>query len=207
MIKVAIIEDNQAYRQALITLIEVNEGIKVVCSLPSLTGVLDVFTKHQPDICIMDIQMPGLSGIEGVRILKERFSSLNIFMLTVFEDDDNIFESIKAGAVGYLLKKDPPELIIEAIRKVHAGETMLNGKIARKVLEFFKKDEIKKNHFEEFGLTKREKEILELLTTGLTYKQIAAKCNISVDTMYTHSKKIFSKLNVHSRAEITARLL
>lgn len=206
MIKVAIIEDNEAYREALEILISTNNDIKIVYSASNLTGIRTAFARTKPHICIMDIQMPGLTGIEGVTLLKERFPSVNVFMLTVFDDDDNIFDSIKAGAVGYLLKKDPPELIIQAIRKVHAGETMLNGKIARKVLDFFSKKEIKKDPFEEYNLSKREKEILEYIISGLSYREIAARCFITLDTMYTHTRKIFAKLNVHSRAEIAAKM-
>lgn len=206
MIKVAIIDDNEAYRQALEILLETNDDIKVIYSAANLTGIRSAFARVKPHICIMDIQMPGLTGIEGVRILKERFPSISVFMLTVFEDDDNIFESIKAGAVGYILKKDPPELIIQAIRKIHAGETMLNGKIARKVLDFFARKEIKKDPFEEYNLSKREREILEYMISGLSYKEIATRCFITIDTMYTHTRKIFAKLNVHSRAEISAKM-
>jgi DNA-binding NarL/FixJ family response regulator len=153
----------------------------------------------------MDIEMPGISGIEGARVVKEKCPDTNIFMLTVFEDDENIFEAIKAGAIGYLLKKDPPEQILEAIRKVHRGETVMNGKIARKVLQYLSKPEPKQRGFDDYKLTPREKEILELLIKGLSYKEIAAKCFISIDTLFSHIRKTYTKLNVHSRAEIAAR--
>lgn len=206
MIKVAIVEDNEVYRKALETLIGINDDFKIVYSTSNLSRVQNKIPLLAPDVCLMDIQMPGLNGIEGVKIFKKISPSTSIIMLTVFDDDENIFESIKAGAVGYLLKKDPPELIVEAIRKVDSGETIMNGKIARKVLEFFSKKEIKANSLEEYKLTKRESQILELLMTGLTYKEIASKSFISLDTMYTHTRNIFTKLNVHSRAEISAKL-
>ncbi|HEX8462193.1 MAG TPA: response regulator transcription factor [Segetibacter sp.] len=206
MIKIAIIEDNKTYRKALISLIKVNEDMEIVYTAPDLSGFDTLLPVIDVDVCIMDIQMPGISGIEGVKIVKQRSAKTSVFMLTVFEDDENIFESIKAGAVGYLLKKDPPELIIDAIRKVYNGETLMNGKIARKVVDFFSKKETKANPFSEFNLTRREKEILEFLMTGMSYKEIAAKSFISLDTMYTHTRSIFAKLNVHSRAEISAKI-
>lgn len=149
--------------------------------------------------------MPGMTGIEGVRLVKQHCPDTNIFMLTVFEDEENIFEAIKAGAIGYLLKKDPPEEILEAIRNIHRGETVMNGKIARKVLQYLSKPEPKQPGFDDYNLTPREKEILELLIKGLSYKEISAKCFISIDTLFSHIRKIYGKLNVHSRSEISAR--
>lgn len=206
MIKVAVFEDNKAYRKALESLIEINKDITLVYSASNLTDIQTKIPPLKPDICIMDIQIPGINGIEGTRILKQVLPQTSIFMLTVFEDDENIFELIKAGAVGYLLKKDPPELIIEAIRKIYNGETIMNGKIARKVMDFFAAKEVRPNPLDEYNLTRREKEILEHIMKGLTYKEIAQKTFISLDTMYTHTRNIFLKLNVHSRAEISAKL-
>src|SRR4051812_15605528 len=125
-------------------------------------------------------------------------------MLTVFEDDEKIFSAIKAGADGYLLKKDPPQKILDAIRDLSEGKASMNGLIAKKVMEFF---QVKKPSLdvEAFNLTKREHEILDLLIQGLSYKEIAAKCFISPETMNSHIKNIYQKLNVHSRAQISAR--
>lgn len=205
MIKVAIIEDNDAYRKALQTLVSLTADLELVYSAADCNGIAETIGAICPDVVVMDIEMPGISGIEGAMVVKEKCPDTNIFMLTVFEDDENIFEAIKAGAIGYLLKKDPPEEILEAIRKVHRGETVMNGKIARKVLQYLSKPEPKQRIFDDYKLTPREKEILELLIKGLSYKEIAAQCFISIDTIFSHIRKIYSKLNVHSRSEITAK--
>lgn len=204
MIKVAIIEDNAAYRKALETFISKADDLEIVYTASDCNS-MDTMQKVAPDVLIMDIEMPGLSGIEGVKIAKQLTININIFMLTVFEDEHNIFESIKAGAIGYLLKKDPPESILDAIRKVHNGEAIMNGKIARKVLEFYSKKEKTSDTWAEYKLSGRETEILQLLMKGLSYKEIAAQCYISIDTIFSHIRKIYSKLNVHSRSEIAAK--
>jgi len=204
MIKVGIVEDNEAYRKALQILISKTHDIEVVYSAENCDHIVNnVF--DCVDVMIMDIEMPGISGIEGVRLLKEQCPEINIFMLTTYDDEKNIFEAIKAGAIGYLLKKDPPEEILNAIRKASNGETVMNGKIARKVLQYFSGKEQEKDIFKDYSLTAREKEILLLLMDGLSYKEIAAKCFISLDTIFSHIRKIYSKLNVHSRSEISAK--
>ena len=150
--------------------------------------------------------MPGINGIEGIKIIKQELPEAGIFMLTVFEDEEKIFNSIKAGADGYLLKKDPPDKIIEAIKAIYNGESIMNGKIARKMLEYFKfKESNRQKELERYDLTRREKEILELLINGKSYKQIADVCSISMHTLFTHTKNIYNKLNIHSRAEIAAK--
>ncbi|MBA2762385.1 MAG: response regulator transcription factor [Segetibacter sp.] len=204
MIKVGIVEDNEAYRKALHILLSKTNDIEVVYSAENCDHIVANVTDCV-DVLIMDIEMPGISGIEGVRLLKEQCPDTNIFMLTTYDDEKNIFEAIKAGAMGYLLKKDPPDEIINAVRKAYNGETVMNGKIARKVLQYFSQKEEKKDVWKEYNLTAREKEILLLLMDGLAYKEIAAKCFISLDTIFSHIRKIYSKLNVHSRAEISAK--
>jgi DNA-binding NarL/FixJ family response regulator len=160
----------------------------------------------KPDVVIMDIDLGNESGIEGVGKVKEVFPDAGIIMLTVFEDEEKIFQSIKAGALGYLLKKDAPEKIGEAVYKIYKGESVMNGQIARKVLDYFSKPtKASRPDFESYNLTKREKEILLLLMDGLSYKEIAAKCFISIDTLNSHIRKVYTKLNVHSRSEIAAR--
>ncbi len=204
MIRVAIIEDNRAYRKSLEALISTSSEVELVFSDENSNTLIQTILIIQPDVVIMDINIPGMNGIESVLKLKEKSPGLNIFMLTVFEDIDKIFESLKAGAAGYLLKKDPPQLILESIVKVKNGDGVMNGKIARKVLEYFSQPSLK-TALEEYGLSKREKEILQLLIEGLSYKQIAAQCYVTLDTISTHIKKIYSKLNIHSRAELSAK--
>jgi DNA-binding NarL/FixJ family response regulator len=204
MIKVALLEDNTAYRKALEALIGITSDMEVVYAATNCSGLAETILHIAPDVMIMDIEMPGITGIEGVKIVREVSPSTQIFMLTVFEDEEHIFEAIKAGALGYLLKKDPPEEILNAIRKVNKGESIMNGVVARKVLEYYRKDS-KKTDWLEFSLSKRETEVLELLMKGLSYKEIASQCFITMDTVFSHIRKIYSKLNVHSRAEIAAR--
>ena len=204
MIRIAIVEDNHAYRKSLEALISTSKEVTIVYSDENSYELIENVNELSPEVIIMDIDLPGINGIESVLRLKEKKPSLNIFMLTVFEDMDRIFESIKAGAVGYLLKKDSPHLILESIMKVKNGESVINGKIARKVLDYFNKS-MSRVSVEDYGLSKREKEILQLLIDGLSYKQIAAQCFVTLDTISTHVKKIYTKLNIHSRSELSAR--
>ena len=205
MIHLAIIEDNATYRKALETLIRTTEDIQIVYSNDSLKDVIEAFRPAPPDVIIMDIDLPQISGIERTKMIRENYPNANIFMLTVFEDEEKIFQSIKAGALGYLLKKDQPDKIIEAIRSIYRGESVMNGQIARKILDYFSVKKQRTLQLEEYNLTKRETEILLLLIDGLSYKEIAGKCFISIDTLFSHIRKIYSKLNMHSRSEIAAR--
>ncbi len=204
MIKTAIIEDNNRYRDLLRTILNSADKIELVYEADNCQHVVYDLRKPQPDVVIMDIELPGKSGIEAVVELKREFPALKILMLTVFEDEDNIFRAIKAGADGYLLKKDTPQKILDSVTEVYEGKSSMNGVIAKKVMEYFQKDR-QVQLPEEFDLTKREQEILELLMQGFTYKEIAAQCFISVQTLNTHVKNIYHKLGVHSRAEIAAK--
>lgn len=207
MIRVAIVEDNVSYLKAMQVLIGSQPDMLMVYTAEDLLEMKALY-HAEPDVVILDIDLPNRSGIEGVRLIKEELPQAGVFMLTVFEDEDKIFSSIKAGAQGYLLKKDPPEKIVEAIQGIYNGESMLNGKIARKMLEFFsRKEGDRQQELEQFKLTKREKEILQLLIDGKAYKNIADTCNISLQTLFTHTRNIYNKLNIHSRAEIAARFL
>lgn len=208
MIRIAIIEDNELYRKSLQSLFGKESDMEVVFADMYCENLLLTIDIIEPDVVIMDINLPGMNGIEGVQKLRDKQPNLNVFMLTVFEDMDRIFDSIKAGAVGYLLKKDPPEYIIDAVRKVFKGESVMNGKIARQVVDFFNR-QLKKtvsSYTSDYNLSNRENEVLTLLMDGLSYKQIAAKCNVSLDTISSHIRNIYSKLNIHSRAELAAKL-
>lgn len=208
MIRIAIIEDNELYRKSLQSLFGKESDMEVVFADMYCENLLLTIDIIEPDVVIMDINLPGINGIEGVQKLRDKQPNVNVFMLTVFEDMDRIFDSIKAGAVGYLLKKDPPEYIIDAVRKVFKGESVMNGKIARQVVDFFNR-QLKKtvsSYSSDYNLSNRENEVLTLLMDGLSYKQIAAKCNVSLDTISSHIRNIYSKLNIHSRAELAAKL-
>lgn len=205
MIRVAIVEDNLSYLKAMQVLISSQPDLLMVYTAENLS-MMDALYEAEPDVVILDIDLPVRTGIEGVKLIKEHLPEAGVFMLTVFEDEDKIFSSIKAGALGYLLKKDPPEKIVEAIKGIYNGESIMNGKIARKMLEFFsRKESDRQQKLEQFKLTKREKEILQLLIDGKAYKQIADICSISLQTLFSHTRNIYNKLNIHSRAEIAAR--
>ncbi|OLY94823.1 response regulator transcription factor [Cnuella takakiae] len=205
MIRICIVEDNMAYRNALALFIGRVSDFEVVHISDTLEDIENVVRNVNPDVYVLDIDLPVTSGIRGIRLIKDINPEANILMLTVFEDEEKIFQSVKAGALGYLLKKDPPERIIHAIRSIHGGESIMNGQIARKILNYFTKQVPAKPSFEDYNLTKRETEILMLLIDGLTYKEIAARCFISLDTVFSHIKKIYAKLKVNSRSEIAAR--
>jgi DNA-binding NarL/FixJ family response regulator len=205
MIRVCIIEDNTAYRNALRLLISKDAEIEIVFISDRLDEIKIIAKNVVPDVYILDIDLPVISGITGIKIIKDINPDAGILMLTVFEDEEKIFQSIKAGALGYLLKKDPPEKIINAIRAIHAGESIMNGQIARKILNYFSREIPAKPSVADYNLTKRETEILQLLIDGLSYKDIAAKCFISLDTVFSHIRKIYTKLKVNSRSEISAR--
>jgi len=205
MIRVAIAEDNLSYLKAMQALISSQPDMILVYTGENLLEI-NALLHALPDVVILDIDMPGMNGIEGVKIIKQNLPNAGIFMLTVFEDEEKIFNSIKAGADGYLLKKDPPDKIIEAIKAIYNGESIMNGKIARKMLDYFKwKETNRQKELEQYDLTRREKEILELLINGKSYKHIADVCAISMHTLFTHTRNIYNKLNIHSRAEIAAK--
>jgi DNA-binding NarL/FixJ family response regulator len=205
MINVAIIEDNPRYRTTLSIILQLNERIRLIHKLENCENVVPFFEIEKPDVVVMDIDMPGKNGIVGVWEIKRAFPDVKVMMLTVFEDEEKIFGAIKAGANGYLLKKDPPQKILEAIEAVHNGESAMNGMIAAKVLDYFQQRQKANAELQQTNLTEREKEILRLLIKGNSYKEIAALIFISVETLNSHIKNIYRKLNVHSRSELSAK--
>jgi DNA-binding NarL/FixJ family response regulator len=205
MIRLAFVEDNLSYRTALQVYIETVPDITLVCAQPNLHNI-HLLLASNPDVVIMDIDLGKDSGIDGVQVIRAALPRTAILMLTVFEDEVKIFASINAGAVGYLLKKDPPERIMEAVRAVYKGEGAINGLVARKIMEHFPAPAKEKLKLDDFDLTKREKEIVILLIEGYSYKEIADKCYVAIDTVNSHIRKIYSKLGIHTRSEIAARL-
>lgn len=203
MIRTGVVEDDQRYRDLLRMILTGHEKIELVFALESCLDIMNEVRKHTPDVIIMDINLPVKSGIQAVEELKRYYPSIRILMLTVFEDEDKIFTAIKAGADGYLLKKDSPQKVLDSVIDVYEGKSSMNGVIARKVFEYFQKPMAKS--LEGYNLTKRELEILGLLMDGLSYKEIADKCSISIQTLNSHIKNIYSKLGVHSRAEVSAK--
>jgi DNA-binding NarL/FixJ family response regulator len=205
MIKIAIVEDNDTLRMSLTSLFNRVEGMKCITSLSNLLNVVSEIGKAMPDIILMDIGLPNISGIEGVRTVKTHFSSIQIMMFTVFDDDENIFDAIRAGASGYLLKKTPSEEIVRSIRDLYEGGAPMTASIARRVLQSFQS--APSTVIADFQLTVREDEILYSLVDGLSYKKIADKYCVSVSTIGTHICNIYHKLHVNSRAEAVAKLL
>jgi DNA-binding NarL/FixJ family response regulator len=204
MINVVIIEDIKEIREGLQMLINGSDGF--VCNQTFSTGeeALDKLLNISPDVALMDINLPGINGIEVVRKLKTQGSSTQFIMSTVYEDDDSIFESLKAGASGYLLKKTAPTKILDSITEVYQGGSPMSGQIARKVIASFQhKDTIDDSEI----LTHREKEILKSLAKGLRYKEIASEFNIGIETVRSHARNIYEKLQVQSRTEAINKIM
>lgn len=205
MIRVGIVEDNHTLRKSLCNLVNQTEGMKCVVSLSNLMNVISEFRKSEPHVVLMDIGLPNISGIEGVRTVKENLENILVLMFTVFEDDEKIFEAIKAGALGYLLKKSTPEEITEAIFSLYHGGAPMSASIARKVIHSFQM--IPSTHKQDYQLTTRENEILHSLVEGLSYKKLAEKYFISISTVRTHIRHIYEKLHVNSKAQAVAKAL
>lgn len=197
MIKVAIVEDNTDIRNGLAMLINYSEGFCCEYLYANAEDALVQIPQNQVDVVIMDIHLPQMSGIECVSKLKPHCPKTQFMMFTVYEDDNFIFEAIKAGATGYILKKTPPAKLLEALQDIYQGGSPMSGQIARKVLLTFQP---KPNPYKE-QLSEREKEIVEMLAKGLRYKEIADKMFISVETVRTHIRNIYEKLQVNSRTE------
>jgi DNA-binding NarL/FixJ family response regulator len=204
LITVAIVEDVKDIKEGLELLIDGSEGFSCLKTFATAEEALAGLPDLCPDVVLMDINLPGISGIEAVRILKSKCPATQFIMSTVYEDDDNIFESLKAGASGYLLKKTAPAKILESILEVYHGGSPMSGQIARKVIASFQQ---KKTIDNADVLTLREKEILKLLAKGLRYKEIAAELNIRMDTVRTHTRHIYEKLQVQSRTEAINKVM
>jgi DNA-binding NarL/FixJ family response regulator len=205
MIKIAIIEDNNALRKNLENLFNQTEGMKTVLSLSNLLNVISELSKQIPDIILMDIGLPHISGIEGVHTVKSSYPQIQVMMFTVFEDDEKIFEAIRAGASGYLLKKTPPEEIVASIQELFHGGAPMSASIARKVIQSFQTKPA--SRLVDYNLTTREKEILYSLVEGLSYKKIAEKYFVSISTVRTHICNVYQKLHVNSKSEAVAKVL
>ncbi len=205
MIRVAIVEDNNTLRQSLEQLINRTDDIQCVASLCNLMNVISDLGKVNVDIVLMDIGLPNISGIEGVRTVKSNYPEIQVLMFTVFEDDEKIFDAIRAGASGYLLKKTPPPEILEAIRELYNGGAPMSPSIARKVIHAFQSE--RPSAMEDYQLTTREKEILYSLVDGLSYKKIADKYVVSISTVRTHICNIYHKLHVNSKSQAVAKVL
>lgn len=204
-IKVSIVEDDAWIRENLATQIARTPGFSCAGTYANGLAALDGIGADVPDVVLMDINLPKMNGIECVRKLKAMHPATQVLMLTVYEDSDKIFNSLLAGASGYLLKRTPQAQIIEAIADVHRGNSPMSGHIARKVVQYFNRRGSDEKEIEK--LSKREREVLERLAEGVPYKEIADNLSLSIDTVRMHVKGIYSKLHVHSRGEAVAKYL
>lgn len=204
-IKVAIFEDNEILRGSLQQLVDNADGMHCCGVFADANRIIRNVHAVNPDVIMMDINMPGTSGIEAVKTLKEQFPNVRILMQTVFEDNDKIFAAICAGASGYMLKKTPPARMLEAIHETFLGGAPMTASVATKVLTMFRVQHAGTSEF--IDLSSREKEILALLVKGKSYKGVAAACFISIDTVSTHVRHIYEKLHVHSKSEAVAKAI
>jgi DNA-binding NarL/FixJ family response regulator len=202
--RLVIYDDNYDLRESLAVLLKGTEGFEVVGTFSNCKDVENQIEKLMPDVVLMDIDMPIKNGLEGLKLIQQRFSAINVIMLTVFESNEYIFEAIRAGAVGYLLKKSSPLEIINAISEVQNGGSPMTPIIARKVLQYFPQNLIAKIENDSERLSEREIEVLNLLTKGFTYRMTAYELGISTETVRTYIKRIYSKLHVHSNTEAVA---
>jgi DNA-binding NarL/FixJ family response regulator len=204
-IKVSIIEDDAWIRENLATRIAQTDGFACVGTYRTGEEAVARLPGLAPDVVLMDINLPKMNGIECVRQLKSLVPSAQVLMLTVYEDGDKIFNSLLAGASGYLLKRTPQAEILEAIADVHRGNSPMTGHIARKVVQYFNQRGGPRDDMEK--LSAREREVLDHLARGVSYKEIASLLAVSIDTVRVHIKGIYGKLHVHSRGEAVAKYL
>jgi len=207
MIKVAITEDNNTIREGLAALINGTQGYSCVGSFPDCESFLSKLPLLDVDVVLMDIGLPGISGIEGITRAKRVKPELNILMLTVYEDSQSVFKALCAGACGYLVKKTPPSRLLEAIKDANEGGAPMSSLIARQVITVFQQTQGKTSEESEAELSTREKEVLTSLSDGNNYQEIADRLFISVDTVRHHIKNIYKKLHVHSQSEAVAKAI
>ena len=203
--KVLVYDDNEMLRSSIRFLVESEPEMELVASLPNAQSVETDIVQYQPDVILMDIDMPLVNGVQAVARIRQIEEDLPVIMLTVFEDNENIFNAIYAGASGYILKRHLSEEIAGAIRTVLQGGAPMTGSVAKKVLKML--PQAKSQEQEKSNLTEKETKILELLVHGYSYKMIASEIFISIDTVRFHIKKIYEKLHVHSATEAVSKAL
>jgi DNA-binding NarL/FixJ family response regulator len=205
-IQVAVFDDNTNRRNGLELLINATEGMACVGIFPDCREVVRNISRCKPDVVLMDIDMPNVNGIEGLKLIRQHFPSIRILMQTVFDDDEKIFAAICAGADGYILKKTHPSKLLEGIIEVMQGGAPMSPSVARQVLTLFN-NRHNKTAVNDFNLSERETEILSLLVKGMSYKKIADVCNISHTTVNSHIQHIYEKLHVHSATEAVSKAI
>jgi DNA-binding NarL/FixJ family response regulator len=204
-VKVIIIEDLRDVREGLAVLINGSPGFRCTASFRTMEDALRSINGNLPDVVLTDIGLPGMSGVDGIRILKERHPELPTIALTVYDDDDRIFDALCAGASGYLLKNTPPARLLESLKEVSAGGAPMSPEVARRVIKLFR--EFRPPDRSPSHLTQQETELLKLIVDGHSYKTAAAKLEISTSTVSFHLQNIYGKLQVHSKTEAVAKAL
>jgi DNA-binding NarL/FixJ family response regulator len=204
-LKVGIIEDQPKIREGLRALIDGTEGYHCVGSFGSMEEALAKVGRELPDVLLVDIGLPGMSGIEGIRRLKDQHPGLAMLMLTVYDDDRRIFDALCAGACGYLLKKTPPARLLESLKEVVGGGAPMSPEVARRVVALFR--EIRPPEQADYQLTPHEIRILTLLVEGHNYKTAADELGVSINTIRFHMRSIYDKLQVHSKSEAVSKAL
>jgi len=203
MVKIVLYEDNPQLREGLTLLLNGSEGFEVIGAFRNCNNVVDEVEALAPDVVLMDIDMPGTNGIDGLKLIRQNNRTVKVLMLTVFDDNKNVFEAIRNGANGYLLKKTPPAKLLEYIQEAHTGGAPMTSSIATQVLKMF--SHAHNTASEDYHLSDREKQVLQWLVNGYSYKMIAAEMFISIDTVRSHIKKIYEKLHVNSKSEAVAK--
>ena len=207
MTRVAIFEDNKHLRETIQFLLNNTPGYQCVGAYPNCSNVIDDVAASECDVILMDIEMPGMNGIEATKLVKENFPHIPILIQTVFFEDEYIFNAICAGASGYILKSTTPQGYMEAIADVQSGGSPMTPGIAKRVLELFRTNLAPVAPSKDYNLTQQEKKVLQLLVDGKSYKLIAAELFVAHDTIKTHVKNIYAKLHVHSGTEAVSLAL
>lgn len=207
MIKVVIVEDSSTIREGLKLLIDGTDGYTCLAAYSRCEDLLDEIRMHDIDVILMDIDLPGISGIEGIRRIKKISEEILILILTIYDENELIFEALCAGASGYLVKKTPPAKLLDAIKEANDGGAPMTSNIARKVVDYFKTSKPMQKVDDNIALTKREKEVLSGLVEGNSYKAIADKLHISIETVRFHFRNVYKKLHVHSQSEAVVKAI
>ena len=206
MINVLLFEDNKSFRQSLGMYLESADGILFSGAYPDANDVMSRIRKHKPDVVLMDIQMPGISGLEALQKIKTTYPEVKVLMQTVFEDEHRIFSAICSGASGYVLKSPDPDVILQAVRDVYSSGAHMSPTIAAKVMKMFQ-NQFVRTQPTYVELTDREKDVLGCMVKGMSYKMIAGHCEISYHTVHWHVKNIYEKLHVNSASEAVSKAI
>jgi RNA polymerase sigma factor (sigma-70 family) len=204
-VTVSIVEDSDKLRETLVRVLNRADGFSCVSQYANAEGALKDLPQIKPDVVLMDINLPGMNGVECVRQLKKIAPEIQVMMLTVYEDTENIFDALAAGASGYMLKRTAAKELLEAIQEVKNGGSPMTTHIARKVVQSFQRSAVVTTQTE--NLSEREQQVLDLLSQGLMYKEIAEKLGISYETVHTYIRRIYEKLQVRTRTEAVAKFL